>query len=575
MMPNQIALYARVSSGHQAEAGTIQSQIAALRERIAQDQLKLSDELTFIDDGYSGATLIRPALEQLRDVIALQGVDRLYVHSPDRLARKYAYQVLLLEEFQRAGVEVIFLNRAVSQDPEEDLLLQVQGMIAEYERAKLSERSRRGKRYAAHHGRVSVLSRAPYGYRYLAKHEGDGQAHYAIVPHEAQIMRQIFHWIGHERLTIGEVRRRLHQAAHPSPTGKPRWDRSTIWTLLKNPAYKGQAAFGKTKTTPMNPRLRPHRGAPAVPKRPVSTVNTPESAWIYLPVPAIVSEELFAAVQEQLQENRRRARQLRAGASYLLQGLTVCAQCGYTYYGCASSAISAQGKRYLYSYYRCVGADAKRFGKEKVCDNTALRTADLEQMVWSQVALVLQDTQRLEQEYRRRLQTLPQKQEDGELVQTQIATSKRALSRLIDAYAEGLLEKQEFEPRLARLRQRIETLTCEAHRLTDQLETQAQLRLAITSLEQFAVKVRDSLDTADWHLKRELIRALVQRIEISHEEINVVFRIPPVPFDSSPYGGFLQHCWHCKNSLFAEEVIDGLRFAQLLLNGFERRQVWF
>jgi site-specific DNA recombinase len=149
MSSPQVAIYARVSSDHQAEAQTVVSQVAALRERIAAEGLALPDALQFIDEGYSGTTLIRPALERLRDVIAARAVDRLYIHSPDRLARKYAYQVLLVDEFRRAGVEVIFLNRALGQSPEDDLLLQVQGMIAEYERAKIIERPRRGKRHAA------------------------------------------------------------------------------------------------------------------------------------------------------------------------------------------------------------------------------------------------------------------------------------------------------------------------------------------------------------------------------------------------------------------------------------------
>ena len=177
----QTAVYARVSSEQQTDAGTIKSQLEALRRRVAKDGLNLPSEMLFIDDGYSGATLIRPALERLRDCVALQGIDRLYVHSPDRLARKYAYQVLIIDEFQRAGVDVIFLNRNLGQSPEDDLLLQVQGMIAEYERAKIMERSRRGKRYAAKNGQISVLSGAPYGYRYISKQEGDGQANYDIM----------------------------------------------------------------------------------------------------------------------------------------------------------------------------------------------------------------------------------------------------------------------------------------------------------------------------------------------------------------------------------------------------------
>lgn len=163
----QAAIYARVSSEQQAAANTIASQLAALRERLAKDGLPLQSELEFIDEGYSGATLVRPALEKLRDLIAFGSIDRLYVHSPDRLARKYAYQVLLVDEFQRAGVEVIFLNRELGRSPEDELLLQVQGMTAEYERAKIIERHRRGKRRATHAGSVNVIGGAPYGYRYV------------------------------------------------------------------------------------------------------------------------------------------------------------------------------------------------------------------------------------------------------------------------------------------------------------------------------------------------------------------------------------------------------------------------
>ncbi len=126
----QAAIYARVSTEVQTETQTIASQVAALKERVVADGLKLCEELEFIDSGYSGATLVRPALERLRDLSAAGGVDRIYVHSPDRLARKYAYQVLLIDEFSRCGIEVIFLNRELGQTPEDDLLLQVQGMVA-------------------------------------------------------------------------------------------------------------------------------------------------------------------------------------------------------------------------------------------------------------------------------------------------------------------------------------------------------------------------------------------------------------------------------------------------------------
>src|SRR3954464_15365818 len=163
----RVAIYARVSSDQQSGDNTIVSQITALQARVSADGLVLPAAQRFVDDGYSGATLARPALEQLRDLAAAGALDRVYVHSPDRLARRYAYQVLLVDELHRAGVEIVFLNRPIGTSAEDDLLLQVQGMVAEYERAQIMERSRRGKRYAALAGSVNVLVAAPYGYRYI------------------------------------------------------------------------------------------------------------------------------------------------------------------------------------------------------------------------------------------------------------------------------------------------------------------------------------------------------------------------------------------------------------------------
>ena len=153
-----MAVYRRSS---EAQENTIASQVDALRRRVMEDGLELEDSCCFLDEGHSGAVLIRPALERLRDRAAAGLIDRLYVHSPDRLARKYAYQILLIEEFHRCGVEVIFLNHEIGDKPEEQLLLQVQGMVAEYERAKILERSRRGKTHAARSGSVSVFSKRP------------------------------------------------------------------------------------------------------------------------------------------------------------------------------------------------------------------------------------------------------------------------------------------------------------------------------------------------------------------------------------------------------------------------------
>src|SRR4051812_24817621 len=318
----RVAIYARVSSEQQAKEDTIASQLEAVARRIAGDALECDPELRFVDDGYSGSTLVRPGLERLRDQAAAGVIDRLYVLDPDRFSRKYAYQVLILEELTSRGVEVVFLCNPLGHDPAENLLLQVQGMIAEYERAKILERSRRGKQHAARRGSVSVLSGAPYGYRYIGKHEGDGEARYQVVADEARVVRKIFEWVGQERCSIGEVCRRLKGEGVPTRTGKAAWDRSVVWAALKNPAYKGTAAFGKTRSGPIKPQgLRPQRGRPQHPRRPASRVDTCPDSQISINVPALVDEALFAAVQAQLEENRRRKRARPQGADICCRGL--------------------------------------------------------------------------------------------------------------------------------------------------------------------------------------------------------------------------------------------------------------
>jgi site-specific DNA recombinase len=230
---------------------------------VRQDGLTLPEELCFLAAGVSGSTLLRPAPERLRDQAAAGASDRRSVHPPDRRARKYAYQVLLLDELKRCGVAVVFLNRRIGHSPAEDLLLPVQGLVAESERAKVLERSRRGKLHAARRGSPNVLGGAPSGYRYISRREsGDGEAPYQVVEGEAAVVRQIFRWVGPERCSIGAVCRRLRQAGIPSPKGKDVWDRSVVWGLLKNPAYQGAAAFGKARSGERRARRRPLRGQP-------------------------------------------------------------------------------------------------------------------------------------------------------------------------------------------------------------------------------------------------------------------------------------------------------------------------
>ncbi len=552
----RVALYARVSSKQQAEANTIASQLEALRARIGADGLELETELSFIDEGYSGGTLLRPALERLRDQAAAGSFDRLYVHSPDRLARNYPYQVLLVEELQHQGIDIVFLNHAIGQTPEENLLLQVQGMMAEYERAKILERSRRGKRHAARCGSVNVLCGAPYGYRYLGKYEGGGQARYEIVEEQAEVVRLIFSWIALERCSIGAVCRRLQEKGIPSPRGKHYWDRSTVWGILQNPAYIGQAHFGKTRVGPARPRLRPQRGRPAQPRRAVSVHDTPAAERIAIAVPALVDEAMFAAAAEQLAENRRRRRESRRGARYLLQGLLVCGQCGYAYYGKPLSHSARKGKPRDYAYYRCVGCDAYRFGGQRICTNKQCRTDQLDKAVWTDVCALLADPQRVHQEYQHRLQG--QRKKTGrpeEHVQRLLAQIRRGITRLIDAYQDGYLERAEFEPRMHSAKQRLVKLEKEASAAAERDAEEQNLQAAIDQLEKFAQRVREGLHEADWNTRRDILRALIKQVEVGTEAIRVVYKVAPHPFDQGPAGGRSQDCWRGDLSAVGQHLL--------------------
>jgi site-specific DNA recombinase len=540
----RVAVYARVSSEQQAKEDTIASQLEALAQRLASDAVECDPELRFVDDGYSGSVLVRPGLERLRDQAAAGAIDRLYVLDPDRFSRKYAYQVLILEELAHCGVEVVFLCNPLSHDPAQNLLLQVQGMIAEYERAKILERSRRGKQHAARRGAVSVLSGAPYGYRYISKRDGDGEARYQVVANEARVVRTIFEWVGRDRYSIGEVCRRLKSAGVPTQTGKAAWDRSVVWATLKNPAYKGMAAYGKTRSGPFKPqKLRPQRGRPQHPRRPVSRVDTATDGQIGINVPAIVDEALFAAVQAQLEENRRRKRARPQGGRYLLQGLIVCKRCGYGCYGKPTSRASAKG-RVPYAYYRCTGSDAYRFGGQRLCWNKQVRTDLLDAAVWEDVRSLLAEPERIRVEYERRRQgAKPDGAREVDQVMKLINQVKRSISRLIDAYEEGLLEKTEFEPRIGAARERLSRLEDERGRKVEEESQESELRLMIGQLEEFAKRVSEGLHEPDWATRQEIIRALVKQVEIDEGEVRIVYRVDPSPFERGPQQGRSQHCW--------------------------------
>ena len=539
------AIYARVSSDRQAREGTIASQLQDLHARVRADGLSTPPELVFTDEGYSGSSLVRPALETLRDTAAAGGFARLYVHCPDRLAREFADQIVLIDELHRAGVEVRFLNHEVDGSPEGELLLQVQGVIAQYERSKIRERSRRGRQHAARCGVVAVLGGAPYGYHYVTKSEGEGRAEYQVILDEARAIRQIFDWVGREGCSLAEVVRRLVKEGIPTRRGLSRWDPRTVARILANPAYKGTAGWGKTQqSVPPKPQQRPRLGQPEFPRRAKGVRAVPPEQWSTISVPALVDEETFAAAQEQVARNRARHGRPAVPGRYLLSGLLVCRHCGRACCGKQTSVSrSTSPEKATYGYYHCCGTQAHRFGGQRLCSNRPVRTDRLDAAVWGDVCALLLDPARVEAEYRRRLEGPATPSEyDREVLEKQRAGTKRRIARLTEMYEDGFLEREDFQQRMTSAQSRLKGLEAESREQAERETNATELRLVLGQLETFSERVRTGLSESDWESRRSIVRALVKRIEIGETEVRVVYKISPSPFERAPQGrGVLQN----------------------------------
>jgi site-specific DNA recombinase len=531
-----IALYGRVSSESQEKQATISSQVAALTERAKADGHAVLATDVYADDGYSGTILVRPALEKLRDRAAEGRLDVLYVLNPDRLARRYAYQVVLLDEFARHGVSVVFLNGPTGRTAEDELLVQVQGMIAEYERAKILERSRRGKLHKARNGIINPLSGAPYGYQYVRKSESES-ARYQVLLHEAKVVRDVFRMFVEEQVTTYGIAKRLSTQAALTRMGHVKWDTGAVWRMLKNPAYMGRAAYGKTVMMPSVKQLRLVRGRNAISRRSGRSVPKPPDQWLSIPVPAIVSTEMYAAAQDQLERNRRMSQRNARGQRYLLQGLVCCRKCGYGFYGRMSNS-TYPGAGPLRGYYYCGGSVVRRFGDKAVCHMPSVRVEQLDSYVWASVKEVVQDPGRIVEEWTRRGSedsTVGPLRTHRDECERLLAAQEQILRRLQDAYEAGAIDLAELTERNDRVRARIRRAHEDLQRADADLSHTVEITAIAGKLSLFADQVRDGIEGLDWIGRRHMIRTLVAKIEIDEDGATVVYRVPGIGQD--PGGG--------------------------------------
>jgi site-specific DNA recombinase len=523
-MNKTAAIYARVSSEQQKEQNTIASQTAALRDYARAEQYTIPPEWVFEDEGYSGSVLTRPGLERLRDLVAEGAIETVLVYGPDRLSRSYAYQVILLEEFARHGTEVVFLNAPAADTPEQRLLLQFQGMIAEYERAQIAERCRRGKRHQAKAGVINVLSAAPYGYGYVKKTEA-AQAYYQVLESEAEVVRKVFALYTAEGLSIRAIAGRLNVERIPTRSKKAQWIHATVWGMLRNSAYQGRACFGKSTPAPPTQRLNriSRQKGPYRRRRPLQR-KRPRQEWIEIPVPALVSKETFELAQERLQLNRELSARHTKEPS-VLQGLLVCAQCGYAL--CRVST-HAPGQPLRYCYYRCLGSDHRHPGG-RACPARPVRVDQLDQLVWEQVWQLLNQPELIRDEIERRLHehrhSSPVEQRQAKLAQ-EVARIEQQTDKLIDIYQEELITLEDLRTRVPELKKRQLALEKELESLNLQVVEQRRLVEMNVSMERFMGQLRDSAQKLDVQQKQRIVRSLVREVVVGPDSITINHNIP-------------------------------------------------
>ena len=516
------AIYTRVSSDRQKEEHTIGSQVQALIEYAQAEGYAVPSEWIFQDEGYSGSVLVRPGLERVRDLAAEGQVETVLAHSPDRLSRSYAHQVLLIEEFSRHGVEVVFIKSLKADTPEKKLLLQFQGMIAEYERALIRERSRRGKRFRAKCGVVNVLSGAPYGYRYVKKTE-TASAYYEIIEEEARVVTEVYRLYTEELVSIGEITRRLNAQGVPTRKGRSAWERSTVWAVLRNPAYIGKACYGKTQVVERQKITRLLRKKGGYSPKCSSNRERPRQEWIEIAVPAIIKGEVFALAEERLEKNKQLSRRGTKEPS-LLQGMLVCSKCGYAFY----RSSSRTSKRKIY-YYRCLGSDDYRYQNGRVCSQRPIRQDYMDDLVWKEVMKLLKNPQLIKSEIDKRVKQAQQSSPIKLRKQTLLRNKtkiKKGIDRLLDAYQEGLIPLRQLRKRIPDLRKKEAGINSELQGLEAQAMNQEKYQKIYQNMEVFLSRLHESAENLDIIARRKILQLVVKEILVGSDNLTIRHSIP-------------------------------------------------
>ena len=469
----------------------------------------------YCDDGHSGARLDRPGLDALRDAAEAGLFEVVCCLSPDRLARSYAYQVLILDELARFGVSVAFADAPGldQDDPQARLLTQVQGVIAEYERAKIGERYRRGKLFRSRAGEV-ISRKAPYGYRRIPRGP-DGPAHLEIYEPEAVIARRIFA----ERAagtTIRQICRQLNADAVPTPTGsRAVWGTSTVNRLLRSEAYIGRVYFNRTEAVP--DRRPGHRSR-----------QVPRTDWIAIPCPPLITDETFEAATKVSYDNSKWSPRRAEPSAWLLRGLVKCGPCGV-----GTSCRKMRGRNGTWHrYYYCHNHDPLRAGgQDRRCPERNIRADALDEFVFGQVRTALLDPALLLAGEQAIAVHAPVP--DNQLLGAELARLDRRLesarsehNRLIDLYQAGLIDMPGLQRRAAAITARQRDTEQKRASLAAERADLAHGNRLRHGVEHFAAHVVAVIDELDHTQRQTLLRLLIEDVQVTGWHVTIRLRIP-------------------------------------------------
>jgi len=531
------ALYARVSTGRQERDQTVDSQLTALRQWATDQGHEVRSEHVYTDEGYSGSRLDRPSLDRLRDAAREGEFDLVAVFSPDRLARKYAYQVLLLEELRKAGCDIVFVQRPISEDPHDQLLLQIQGAIAEYERAVLGERFRRGKLQKARAG-LWTFGKPPYGYRYIPKQDGV-PGHLVIDEVEAEVVRMLYRWLIEERVTVRQILKRLAGGPWRPRCGRRLWSNAVVHRILSDPVYTGTAYANRyTFQVPRRPRTRGPRSGEPTCRHP-----RPREEWIAIPVPALIDEPIHQQALAQLARNSVLSFRNNRRNDYLLRCLLTCKSCGLAMFGITQHATD---HRPQYRYYQCHGKDCVARGRDQRCPRRPVKADEVEAAVWGHVQELLNDPATLLEQFetlarQADVQKTNEKAENQKW-EAQLRRLDREEQRLLDAYQAEVIDLEELKDRLRQLASRRQALTAQ-HAQQARLQAERKAAQEVwADLKAFCERVRGRLGEATLTEKQQLLQLLIERVIVGEDTLEIRHVIPlrrlkPEPFaPASPNG---------------------------------------